>query len=300
MFLDHVIPRWLRRKPGQGKRIVILVHERTRRRMLRPYSIFKFTPTWIEDGHTVIVARGCDSVVPGDLVIIHVDLSVVPESYLDIARHYPVALNAGIRDIRKSAISRNLVGPESGWDGPVIVKSDLNCAGLPERHLLGIDRSRPRAWRPGEAPIHFGELDGYAVFDHLTEVPERFFSDPGLVVEKFLPEMHDGFYHIRTFHCLGDESDGYLHRSTDPLVKMKNIIGREPIAPHPDVLALRREIGLDYGKIDYVIHDGKAVILDINKTTGGGQMAETAELLAARARRARALYGYWTDAAWNR
>ncbi len=37
--------------------------------------------------------------------------------------------------------------------------------------------------------------------------------------------------------------------------------------PVPDeVLALRRELGLDYGKIDYVIHDGQVVILDVNRT----------------------------------
>jgi len=50
------------------------------------------------------------------------------------------------RDIRKSAFSRNLVRPGDGWDGPVIVKSDLNCAGRPERLL------REPAWVRSHAP----------------------------------------------------------------------------------------------------------------------------------------------------
>ena len=33
-----------------------------------------------------------------------------------------------------------------------------------------------------------------------------------------------------------------------------------------EVLDVRRRLGLDYGKIDYVIHEGQVVILDVNRT----------------------------------
>ena len=32
---------------------------------------------------------------------------------------------------------------------------------------------------------------------------------------------------------------------------------------------MRRRLGLDYGKIDYVIHQGQVVILDANRTPAG-------------------------------
>lgn len=298
MFSTPFLHRWWPRKRRDGKRIVILLHERTPKKRLHHYSISKFTPTWIEDGHQVIWALGTDRPIPGDLVIVHVDLSVVPERFLNYAADYPIALNARVGDIRKSRISHGLVGPDSAWAGPVIVKSDLNCAGLPERRLLGIDRTLRELRRPGETTLHFGQLDGYEIYESVARVPAQYFSDPGLVVEKFLPELRDGFYHLRTCHFLGRSSHGYLHRSRDPLVKMRNIVGRVPIETHADVEALRQRLGLDYGKIDYVVHDGQAIVLDVNKTTGGGRMGETAELIAARALRARALYDYWNGQAW--
>jgi D-alanine-D-alanine ligase-like ATP-grasp enzyme len=36
--------------------------------------------------------------------------------------------------------------------------------------------------------------------------------------------------------------------------------------PPAELLALRRELGLEYGRIDYVIVDGRVVIYDVNKT----------------------------------
>jgi hypothetical protein len=39
--------------------------------------------------------------------------------------------------------------------------------------------------------------------------------------------------------------------------------------PVPDFLRAERErLGFDYGKFDFVIHDGQAVLLDANKTPG--------------------------------
>jgi len=36
-----------------------------------------------------------------------------------------------------------------------------------------------------------------------------------------------------------------------------------------EVTGMRRRLGLDYGKIDYVIHQGQVVILDANRTPAG-------------------------------
>ncbi|RUW22213.1 hypothetical protein EOA34_22030, partial [Mesorhizobium sp. M4B.F.Ca.ET.013.02.1.1] len=58
------------------------------------------------------------------------------------------------------------------------------------------------------------------------------------------------------------------HVSPQSLVKGDDTIRREPV-PVPDELrALRRELGFDYGKFDFVMHEGRAVLLDANKTPG--------------------------------
>ncbi len=49
-------------------------------------------------------------------------------------------------------------------------------------------------------------------------------------------------------------------------MKASTAVRREP-APVPDDLRLRRaELGFDFGKFDFVIHEGRAVLLDANRT----------------------------------
>src|SRR5690606_23600626 len=84
----------------------------------------------------VVVLFGPARYVPADLIVVHVDLSVVPEPYLEFSQRYPIVVNGSIRDIRKSSISRNLVSQNTEYKGPAIVKSDCNYAGMPERRYL--------------------------------------------------------------------------------------------------------------------------------------------------------------------
>jgi hypothetical protein len=129
-----------------AKRIAILFHKGDRHYDLSRYMVHYLARRWRADGHEVINLFGVSRFEPADLILVHVNLSVVPGEYIEFASRYPIALNSGVRDIRKSTISRNLVRPGEGWDGPVIVKSDLNYAGLPERVL---NRSwLERRWPP--------------------------------------------------------------------------------------------------------------------------------------------------------
>ena len=43
---------------------------------------------------------------------------------------------------------------------------------------------------------------------------------------------------------------------------------------HPDIVELIKRMKFDYGKFDYVMHEGKPVLLDANKTPGGGDNPE--------------------------
>ena len=58
---------------------------------------------------------------------------------------------------------------------------------------------------------------------------------------------------------------------------------------------LRQELGFDYGKFDYVVHDGRPVLLDANKTTGAAGLPLTPELVAARRYRAEGLYSFFAQ-----
>ena len=63
---------------------------------------------------------------------------------------------------------------------------------------------------------------------------------------------------------------GYCARfgSPHPIVKQKNIISREDIPISDEVLAVRRRLGMDYGKLDFVVHDGRTIVFDVNRTPG--------------------------------
>ena len=108
---------------NQPGHIAVLFHENDRHRDLSTYIVGHLAPFWREDGHQVTFLFGTRHFVPADILFVHVNLSVVPDRYVEFAARYPVAVNSRIRDIRKSVISRNLVGPGDPWDGPVIVKT---------------------------------------------------------------------------------------------------------------------------------------------------------------------------------
>ena len=95
------------------QRIVLMFHEHDRRRLGR-YVITRLAKTWREDGHEVVFAFG-PRFVPGDVGILHVDLSVVPDPYLESAARYPVVLNGGISDIRKSTSATSGARTSSSW-----------------------------------------------------------------------------------------------------------------------------------------------------------------------------------------
>src|SRR5436309_8684921 len=125
------------------KTIGILFHENNRERDLCGYAVTFLAEFWRQDGHRVHHLFGTRKFVPADLLLIHVDLSVVPDEYLEFASRYPIALNKAAKDIRKSLISTNLVRQGDRYSGQVIVKSDLNSGGFPEQIL----RRNSSRWR---------------------------------------------------------------------------------------------------------------------------------------------------------
>lgn len=272
------------------RRIAILFHEKDRWRPTN-YLISLYADFWREDGHEVFCLYGVSNFVPADLVVVHVDLSVVPEEYLDFAARYPIALNRHARDIRKSTYSRLLVKPNDPYAGKVIVKSNFNYAAVPER-TLGVPLDPC-----GFTDSFFGSPLDYQIFENLKAVPSLFFNDPNLVVEKFQPETENGLYFLRAMLFLGEHVSCTRVMSRNPIVNGSTQIHTEYVKPHPDILEVKRAMKFDYGKFDYVIRDGKALLLDVNKTVGAATFPATPERIADRRHRAEGLYGFFKPAA---
>jgi hypothetical protein len=265
------------------RKIAILFHEKVRGQSLN-YLINHYAEFWREDGHEVIFLFGVAQFVPADLVIVHVDLSVVPEEYLEFAKRYPIVLNGEVKDIRKSTYSQLIVKPGDPYGGKVIVKSNFNYAAGPERSF-GVPLD-PR----GVSSSFFGTPLDYQIFESQKAVPAILFSDPNIVVEKFQPEFEDGCYHLRVQLFVGDHVTCTRMVSRNPIVNGSTQIRTERVEPNAEIVKLQKAMRFDYGKFDFVIHNGKALLLDANKTTGGATVQSTPEMVALRRYRAEGLY----------
>jgi hypothetical protein len=266
--------------------IAVLFHEK--QRSLSPeYLVTHLAGFWREDGHEVVFLFGTGQFIPADLVLVHVDLSVVPDEYIEFARQYPIVLNGTVKDIRKSTYSRLLVKAGDSYDGKVIVKSNFNYAGGPER-LIGVPLD-PR----GVSSSYFWSPTDYQVYENSKAVPAPLFDDPNVVVEKFQPEFVDGFYHSRAMLFLGDRISAMRYTSREPIVNGSTQIRTDPIEPDPEIVQARETLKFDYGKFDYVIHEGKPVLLDLNKTIGAPITTSDPKILASRRHRAEGLYRYF-------
>jgi hypothetical protein len=285
------------------RHIAILFHKHDRELNLERYVITSFARIWREEGHEVSFLFGLEKFVPADLGILHVNLSVVPDEYLEFARRYPIVLNGEARDIRKSTISENLVRRGDCYQGRVIVKADLNHGGIPERRLsrsrllrssrlarkISRRLSRSRATRGIDRPM------AYRVYERPADVPAAYFDAADLVVERFLPEREGDLYFARSYQFLGDRWTCARLAARQPIVNGKTMIRSERVDPHPEIVERRHKLRFDYGKFDYVIHEGRPVLLDANKTTGTGIPYSLARE-EARRHRAGGIHSYFDDA----
>lgn len=231
---------------------------------------------WERMGVEVVHLYGTEAYVPADLLFVHVDRSRVDDSYGAFAARYPRAVNAAALDIRKRSYAPGLLERGADHVGPVIVKSNDNYAGQPERQAAYASRTLAdrivsrlrRLTGLARRPLMTSKQD-YFVADSLQAVPDRFFA-PEFVVQTFVPEVVDGKYHVREYYFLGDTHFENIERSEGSIFDEDEHVSLAAFEPHPDLLALRERLGLDYGKIDYVMVDGAPFVFDANKTPGVG------------------------------
>jgi len=107
--------------------------------------------------------------------------------------------------------------------------------------------------------------------------------------------MENGLYHLRMALILGDRVRCVRITANHAVIKASLSVHSEDIEPHPAVADWRQRFHLDYGKVDYVVHDGEAILLDVNKTIGTtGSYRDSETLNATRRYLAQGLYTYIT------
>jgi hypothetical protein len=129
---------------------------------------------------------------------------------------------------------------------------------------LGRKRTDPISW----GDIEYLRSTDYPVFPSRQDVPEAVFDNKNLVVEKFLPEVAEGKYCVRYYYFFGDKEVHKVFRSTEKVVKGTDEVQCDEVHLPAEICAIRQQLGMDYGKLDYVLRDGNVVLLDANRTPG--------------------------------
>jgi hypothetical protein len=266
------------------------------------YAICALAEIWKADGNAVHFLHGTKEYVPADLLFLHINLTVIPDSILEFARRYPKVINLQATDIRKRLFSSLLVTPDSSYSGEVILKTDLNHGGGPEAkyHPDRLYRLACR-WQTFRLKVLSPIRDWrksiyYPVYPSIQNVPKSFWKSPRWVIEKFVPERLDNHFVIRNYRFLGSRESALMLVSKTAFIREHELVKVCSIDLEPELQKFRRKFKLDYGKIDYVLVDGKPVVLDINKTMGYNAKASfNPEVLRTRKELAQGIYDYLVD-----
>jgi hypothetical protein len=242
-------------------RIAIISHkfDKFTRRSYLLHGILKEAE---QAGVTFEVTHGHRRFVEADLAVLHVDATVVDPEYTALARRYRRTLNITATNIKKSRISGAALSRDDGWPGPVIVKTELNARGAPELYHNQVAALRGKRLPHPEVTA----LRDYILFDRLSDVPGDVWRDPQLAVERFIPERDPRGFALRTWVFMGNRETCSRCVGTEPIVKGAMVVSREIITVPDELRQARARLGFDYGKFDFVVHDGQPILLDANFT----------------------------------
>lgn len=270
------------------KRVAVVIHEHDRKFDLGRYFISLIVREWEARGWTVHIVRGVQRFIPADVAIAHIDLTKVPQAYVEFLSRYPVVVNSALYDISKSRLSSLQVRDAADWPGQIIVKTDLNCGGTPEADiaaasgslaskLASVRRRITRRFRPSS---EYGHL--YQIYDSYEDVPRSVRNNREYVLEKFVPERDGDLYVVHLWTFLGSRGVASQIRSTEPVVKSRGFVDAGITETPAGIAEKVRALGADYGKVDFVLHDGEPVIFDVNRTPTYAAPPNERHLMIAR------------------
>jgi hypothetical protein len=236
-------------------------------------------------GFDVVLQKGLKRHVEGRVVINQVDLTVTPPEYAAYMDDFPIALNGHLLDISKTITcpEETFVSLQQHYDGPVIVKTQLNHGGSGEKQAFQgvcgpgcrITQVFQRLFDPESGTDHdwrttrYLEPRNYPIFSTPEHVPAGVWDNKNLVVQRLYTERdEDGLYCLRFWYVLGDRDFHVVCKGNDPVIKGNNIIRRQVVEIDTPVSLLlsRQRLGVDFGRFDYILVDGEAVVLDVNRT----------------------------------
>lgn len=241
--------------------IVILEHL-MQRDIGIPYLAHALADRWRTMGHRVLMHFGTGEPPPGDVALLHLDLTRIPDGYLPLLARYPKVLNGAVLDTAKSGFSQNLLARDAAWRGPVIVKTNANAGGHGEQALHLRAKAAGLASDIADTPV----MSGYPVYPTLADVPDSLWAMRGLIVERFVPERHGANYFMRYWTFLGESERSVRSRSLEPIVKADSLLDTEHVPVPAELRAWRARLGFDFGRFDYVRHEDQWVLLDANRT----------------------------------
>lgn len=265
-------------------RILIICHPHDRT-LQDNYILHALIAPWRARGHAIEIQSGWAKRPAADLVIPHIDVTVLPTDAVAFLNSYPNVVNRRLTDISKRRVSANLLQRDDPWPGPVMVKTDANHAGIPDF----VRRPAPPRWRRLLArdpqPLPPPPAARYRIYGRLADVPPEVWRDRSLVVEKLITQREGDHYILQQWWLMGDAVVYRSQAGYAPVVAGPDIERRAamPIEAPPELQALRARTGLDFGKVDFVRHDGGITVFDIATTPTGRSMTGRADLMAALA-----------------
>jgi hypothetical protein len=240
------------------------------------YFLELFRSAWEARGWSVAVSEDPRRFVDGDVAIAHIDLTKIPLRWAEVLARYPRVVNGRLPDISKRRVTPALLTDVERWDGPVIVKTNENCAGSADTYerasrltfgFAPAARVAALLLRAADRASGIDPRQPYPVFDRLADVPQRLRRNRALVVQRFLPERDGARYVLRFATFFGRRAVSTRLLSEEKIVKSGGVVAPPEVVETPPALLDQLEaLGADYGKADYVLHDGVPLLLDVNRT----------------------------------
>lgn len=274
-----------------NKTILILRHSKSKP---MKYAVDHYALRWKDTGHRVIYHIGTDDMPEADVVVLSIDLTIVPQEYVELIQQHPLVINGKILDISRRRFSKLIVSRNSDYSGPVIIKTDTNYGGLSEHENLNHKDSPEnfsstplifiiKAFRIAQAIGWKWRRDvfrrwvtvetmnplKYPILEDISSVPNGVWENSNLIVERFISNSDSDLFYTNYCAFFGDKEIAGRLGSNSPIVKFENAVSDEETPIPNEVREWREELNIDYGRFDYVEADGKHYLIDVNKTEGG-------------------------------